>query len=191
MSLWGNKDLVGNAGTVAINLSTNVVTGTGTTFNTSGFEVTEGDILVVGAGATFGHAVISSVSSNTVASIASTQFLIPHPTAGTIAGATYFVTQRPISTLGGIFAAPESKTTGFSTSPVFTGVFGVDTTETGIARTTTVGDKVGAFGVAHAGWVGVTTYIDTHGNLRVKSETLVAGSMISGDAADDTRFPDS
>jgi len=191
MSLWGNKDLVGNAGTVAINLSTNVVTGTGTTFSTSGFEVTEGDVIVVGAGATYGHAVISSVTSNTVASIASTQFLIAHPTTGIITAATYFVTQRPISTLGGIFAAPESKTTGFSTSPVFTGVFGVDTTETGIARTTTVGSKEGAFGVAHAGWVGVTTYIDTHGNLRVKSETLVAGSMISGDAADDTRFPDS
>jgi len=192
MSLWGNKDLVGNGGTITINLSTEVVTGTGTTFNTSGFEVTEGDMLVVGAGATFGHAVISSVTSNTVASIASTQFLVPHPTTGLIpAGTAYFITQRPLSTLGGIFAAPESKTTGFSTSPVFTGVFGVDVTETTVARTTTVGSKAGAFGVAHAGWVGVTTYIDTHGNLRVKSETLVAGSMISGDAADDTRFPDS
>jgi len=186
MSLWGNKDLVGNAGTVAINLSTNVVTGTGTTFNTSGFEVTEGDVLVVGAGATFGHAVISSVTSNTVASIASTQFLIPHPTTGLIpAGTAYFITQKPISTLGGAFGAPDVKSDRTSA------VFGVDTTETGIARVTTVGGKAGAFGVSHAGWVGVTTYVDTHGNLRVKSETLVAGSMISGDAADDTRFPDS
>ena len=32
--------------------------------------------------------------------------------------------------------------------------------------------------LSHAGWVGVTTYIDTHGNLRVKSETLVAASGI-------------
>ena len=31
-----------------------------------------------------------------------------------------------------------------------------------------------AFEVDHAGWVGVTTYIDTHGNLRVKKEVLVA-----------------
>ena len=30
------------------------------------------------------------------------------------------------------------------------------------------------FEVDHAGWVGVTTYIDTHGNLRVKKEVLVA-----------------
>ena len=29
-----------------------------------------------------------------------------------------------------------------------------------------------------AGWVGVTTYIEQHGNLRVKSETLVAMSGI-------------
>ena len=30
-----------------------------------------------------------------------------------------------------------------------------------------------------AGWVGVTTYIDTHGNLRVKKEILVAMSGIT------------
>ena len=79
MSLWGSKDLVGQAGTIAINLSTEAVTGSGTTFNTSGFEVTEGDVIVVGAGATYGQAVISSVSSDTAATIASTQFLIPDP----------------------------------------------------------------------------------------------------------------
>ena len=33
----------------------------------------------------------------------------------------------------------------------------------------------GQFKPAHSGWVGITTYVDTHGNLRVKSETLVAG----------------
>jgi len=188
MALWGNKDLVGNGGTITINLSTEVVTGSGTTFNTSGFEVTEGDVLVVGAGATFGHAVISSVTSDTVAAIASTQFLIPHPTTGLIpAGTAYFITQRPISTLGGGFGAPDAK----SNPTRFSSVFGVDVTEAGVARVTTVGGKAGAFGVSHAGWVGVTTYVDNHGNFRVKSETLVAGSMISGDAADDTRFPDS
>ncbi len=38
---------------------------------------------------------------------------------------------------------------------------------------------VGYSGYAHAGWVGVTTYIDCQGNFRVKSETLVAMSGIS------------
>jgi len=36
-----------------------------------------------------------------------------------------------------------------------------------------------AYQVTHAGWVGVTTYIDTHGNLRVKNETFVAMSGIT------------
>ena len=36
-----------------------------------------------------------------------------------------------------------------------------------------------AYQGADQGWVGVTTYIDMHGNLRVKKETLVAMSGIS------------
>ena len=186
MSLWGNKDLVGQAGTVTINLSTEAITGTGTTFSTTGFEVSEGDIIVVGAGATYGHAVISSVSSNTAASIATTQYLIPHPTTGLISGASYFVTQRPISSIeDSVYKAPDAKTGRYAS------VFGVDTTEARVAGVTTVGGKSAAYSVAHAGWVGVTTYVDAHGNFRVKSETLVAGSMITGDAVDDTRYPDS
>ena len=41
----------------------------------------------------------------------------------------------------------------------------------GAGVTASAGSK---FEVDHAGWVGVTTYIDTHGNLRVKKEVLVA-----------------
>ena len=54
-----------------------------------------------------------------------------------------------------------------------------------------------AFATAHAGWVGVTTYVDAHGNLRVKSEVLVAmgadstgSGGITNDADDDTKYPD-
>ena len=36
----------------------------------------------------------------------------------------------------------------------------------------------GSYHVGHQGWVGVTTYIDMHGTLRVKSEVLVAMSGI-------------
>ncbi len=39
--------------------------------------------------------------------------------------------------------------------------------------------------------VGIQTYTDMHGNLRVKTETLVASSSIEGDAADDVKFEDS
>ena len=185
MALWGNKDSLSNlTGTITINLSTKVVTGSGTTFVTAG--IATGDIIVVGSGATYGQAVVSGVTSATQLSIGSTQFLIPHPTLNTIAGAGYTATQKPKSTLeGGQYGAPDVKSNRFSA------VFGVDTTEAGVARTTTVGGKVGAYGVTHAGWVGIVTYVDTHGNFRVKSETLVAFSGISSDAQDDTRFPDS
>jgi hypothetical protein len=183
MSLWGNKDLVGNAGTVVINLSTEAITGTATTFSTAGFVVTEGDVIVVGAGATYGHAVISAVTSNTAASVATTQYLIPDPTTHTIAGASYFVTQMPISSIEDVcYQAPDAKT-GRTAS-----VFGIDTTEQAVANAAS-GDAR-KYAPAHAGWVGVTTYVDAHGNFRVKTETLVAGSSITGDAADDAKYPD-
>ena len=70
-------------------------------------------------------------------------------------------------------------------------IYGVDVTETGVARGNTVGGKAGAYSVAHAGWVGIHTYVDAHGNFRVKSETLVAFSSLSGDQSDDARFADS
>lgn len=185
MSLWGNKDSLSNlTGTITINLSAKTITGSGTTFVTAG--IATGDIVVVGAGATYGQAVVSGITSATLISIASTQFLIPHPTLNTIAGAGYTVTQKPKFTLeDGQYNAPDAKSNRFSA------VFGVDTTEATVAAGRTVGGKNAAYAVAHAGWVGVTTYVDTHGNFRVKSETLVAGSTITNDAQDDARFADS
>lgn len=50
-------------------------------------------------------------------------------------------------------------------------VYGISTTSNNVA--------VGYSGFAHQGWVGVTTYRDMHGNLRVKTETLVAMSGIT------------
>ena len=61
MSLWGNKDLIAESGTITINTSTGVITGSSTTFTTAG--VAEGDVIVVGAGATYGYGVIDSVKS--------------------------------------------------------------------------------------------------------------------------------
>ena len=43
----------------------------------------------------------------------------------------------------------------------------------------TATENTGAYKVDHVGWVGVTTYIDMHGTLRVKKETLVAMSGIT------------
>ena len=61
-------------------------------------------------------------------------------------------------------------------------VYGVDATEMGNAQTT-------AYQGTHAGWVGIATHMDMHGNLRVKQEVLVAMGSITGDQAnDDTLF---
>ena len=185
MALWGKKDSLSNlTGTITIDLVNETVTGSGTTFVTAG--ISTGDILVVGAGATYGQAVITGITSATVLSIGSTQFLTGIGTIGPGAtvGVAYTVTQKPKYTLeDGQYFAPEVKSNRFSA------VFGVDSGEVGVAAATTVGGKNAAYAVAHSGWVGVTTYIDCHGNLRVKSEVLVAIG-ITNDAADDARFPD-
>jgi len=182
MALWGNKDSVYSAGTVDVNLGTNTVTGTSgvVTFTSA---VSEGDVITVGAGATYGYAVITGVTSTTL-SIASTAGFVSG--LSTVSGSTYNISEEPIYTLGdSIYRAPESKTVGYSTNPVFTGVFGIDEIEVGVAATT-------AYAVGHSGWVGVTTYIDCHGSLRVKHEVLVAGGILTTtDADDDALFPDS
>ena len=189
MSLWGNKDSFssGLTGTITINLSTEVVTGSGTTFVTAG--ISTGDILVIGVGATYGQAVITGVTSATQLSIGSTQFITG--IAGTVGpgvtvGVAYTVTQKPKYTLeDGQYFAPDVKSNRFST------VVGLSTIEATVAAGRTVGGKNAAYAVAHAGWVGITTYVDNHGNFRVKAETLVAGSSITGDADDDSRYPES
>ena len=184
MSLWGNKDSVYSDGTIAVNLGTNTVTGTVgvVTFSTAGIKT--GDVITVGTGATYGYAIITGFTSTTL-SIANTANFVSGLTT-VAAGAAYNISEEPIYTLGdSTYRAPESKTVGYSTSPVFTGVFGVDSIEVGVAATT-------AYAVPHSGWVGIMTYVDTHGNLRVKSEVLVAGGILTTtDANDDALFPDS
>lgn len=183
MALWGNKDSLSNlTGTITINLANETVIGTGTTFVTAG--ISAGDVLVVGAGATYGQAVVTGITSARMLSIGSTQFLIPNPGTGTIVGAAYTVTQKPKYTLeDGQYFAPDAKSNRFSA------VFGVDQTEQQVVDVATGNAR--KYAAPHAGWVGVTTYTDMHGNLRVKTETLVANSTITNDAADDAIYPDS
>jgi hypothetical protein len=126
MALWGNKDLVYNEGTVQVNLGTSTAQVTGTagvvTFTTSG--ISTGDVITVGAGATYGYAIITGFTSTTI-SIASTAGFVSG--LSTVPSTTYAISQEPLYVLGDShYRAPESKTVGFSTSPVFTGVFGVD-----------------------------------------------------------------
>ena len=186
MALWGNKDLVTQAGTIGIAWTNGLVTGNTTTFDADG--VSAGDVIVVGAGATFGYAIVDSVAGDTELTIVDTAGLVD-PAADVPAGASYVITQEPLYTVkDSTYRAPEYKSVGYSTDPVFTGVFGVDKTEVSIANTAT-GDAR-QYAPTHAGWVGVTTYIDCHGTLRVKSETLVAmGSIANDNAEDDPEYP--
>ena len=174
MSLWGNKELVANAGTVAIDLSTGVIIGSGTTFDTTGYKAKVGDVIVVGTGATNGYGVISSVTSNTVASVATTQYLIASSGVSTVtAGAAYYISEMPVYTMEDpMLAAPEAKSVDGVLQKTDV-IYGVDAGEqttanaaSGVAR---------KYAAPHAGWVGVTTYNNWDGTMRVKTETLVAG----------------
>jgi hypothetical protein len=197
MALWGNKDLVYGDGTVA-----------GATFNTAG--ISTGNVITVGSGATFGYAVISAVDDATTLSISNTNGFVTGITT-IAAGASYAISAEPGYAVYQ-YVAPEAKAAGDATQTAPDGytklntssVFGVDTAEAqaiNSASGKTAEQK--QYSPAHAGWVGITTYIDTHGRLRVKSETLVAmgkdtagNGGIQNDAdgsilADDTQFPDS
>lgn len=183
MALWGKADSIYSPGTVTLNYSTKVITGSGTSF----LAATVGSVISIGVGATYGQAVISAITSNTQISIATTQYL----SGSAIAGIAYTMSQKPVYTL-------EDKNYDInqtSSSGLTNYVEGVDEFEAAALKYT--GSK---YAVAHAGWVGVHTYVDMHGNLRVKSETLVAMSGIStldsatyttfGDANDDSTLPD-
>ena len=52
-------------------------------------------------------------------------------------------------------------------------IFGVDVDEQAAAR-----EDKSQYRPAHAGWVGIQTYTDNHGNQRVKTEVFVAMSGI-------------
>ena len=67
-------------------------------------------------------------------------------------------------------------------------VYGVDIVEQKEANDASGNAR--KFAPAHAGYVGITSYTDMHGNLRVKTEVLVASSSITGDASDDQIYPE-
>ena len=167
MSLWGNNDNLESSGTVSLDYSTKVVTGTGTTFGTVGFGVT-GDVIrfgVRGGGGTyFGDAVIASITSATSITIGSTAGL----SGAAISGAQYKLSELPSSTVGDFSFSENTKNSGYDKI-----VYGISST------TSNAYDGVNsAFRTSGAGWVGVTTYLNHDGTLRVKSEVLVAASGI-------------
>ena len=163
MALWGNNDAVGSGGTVSLNYATGVVTGTGTTFGNTG-AAKEGDVIRFGdrSGTYFGDAVIKSIASTTSLTIGSTAGL----SGAAIGGTSFTVSELPKYTIG------DSKYSEASYGTEDSFVYGVS--DEGMTATTGT-----SYHLTHEGWVGVTTYNDNAGNLRVKSEVLVAMSGIT------------
>ena len=166
MALWGTKDTVYSTGNVNVNVTTGVVTKqSGSIAWTSGNGVKVGQVITVDGTS---EGVIESIDSATQLTIG-TEYL----PSSNISNKGYEIREKPISTL-------------FDTNYGAGEIFGVDTAEQAAAR-----DDNSQYRPAHAGWVGITSYTDMHGNQRVKTEVLVAGSSISGDSTDDTILPDS
>ena len=122
-----------------------VVTGSGTTFSASGL-VAAGQVITMGA---YGSGVIKSVDSDTQLTLDSPAGL----TAGSGLTQAFNIGESPK------YLVKDAAYAGNQ-------VFGADPTEVGVARG-------GIYEVAHAGWVGIKTYTDAHGNTRTKTEVLL------------------
>ena len=168
MALWGKSDLVYNSGKVNLHYAEKEIRKHSGTVDFVAAGVKAGDVIAVGAGRTVGQAVVASVVGVHTVSIASTQFLTYVP-ANTVTDLDYYINQKPVSSL---------EDTQYSSLPAYGDgtpghdALGIDDSE--IA--TSEGDHA-----QHAGWVGIVTYIDAHGNYRQKAETLVAMSGIIND----------
>ena len=164
MALWGNKDNVTSAGTVSLNYSTGVVTGNASCKFGDAGSAQEGDVIrFTKGGVYFGDAVIKSIASNTSLTIGSTAGL----SGAAISGSDFTVSQLPKYTIG------DSSFSEANPDGADEYVFGV----------ADAGISTGTVYETGAGWVGVQTYMDTNGSLRVKKEILVAMSGISTENA--------
>jgi len=171
MALWGNNDnvLTASAGIITASGFNGEVLGTGTTFT----NYTVGQTLTLGVGQTAGFGVIKSITSDTELQMHDDLGGSLDELVQTYTGSTdsFIVGDRPISATSDPNFAPTSSNAqrGYTSK-----VYGVNKD---IQQARQAADS--QYTPTHAGWVGVTTYVDTHGNLRVKSETLVAMSGIS------------
>ena len=174
MALWSNNDAVPGLATARYTVAANAaadgtctVTGTGSSFGLDGCAGigtvirfgadARGRTINVGAGHTyFGDAVIVAVANSESITIASTSGL----------------SQVGFTTSARFTTCPQSGVT--DTVYQEKGVTDRDSVVYGISTAIS-----GSYHVPHQGWVGVTTYVDMHGTLRVKSEGLVAMSGIT------------
>ena len=170
MPLWGTKDTVYSTGKVNVSAAGVVTKQSGSIAWTAGNGVKVGQVVTIATdGAGPGQGIIKSIDSATQITLDPERLDLP----GAFTSVDYEVRESPIAEVkGGTYSVGQ--------------VFGVSTAE----QTETVDDS-SQYHPAHSGWVGISTHMDMHGNLRVKTEVLVANSTISGDSTDDTILPDS
>ena len=160
MPLWGIKDTVYSTGKVNVTTA-----GVVTKHSGAGLDFTASckvGMVVTLADDGAGQGVIKSIDSATQLTL--TNLDLP----GAFTNVDYEIRETPVAEVkGGSFAVNQ--------------VFGVSVAE----QQETVDDN-SQYHPAHSGWVGISTHMDMHGNLRVKTETLVALNITSADQSDDT-----
>jgi hypothetical protein len=162
MSDWGNKDSKTVAGSIVVTAANSTVVGSGTTL--TNFAV--GDFLNVGKN----DYVFTAIANATVATVKSAT---GSAIVGAASNSAYVVSEKPMHIT-------------YSMNIDAGNVYGVDTTEMAFANT---GSGEEAHAVPHAGWVKRTAGSGGRAG-RFHYEVLVAGSSITGDAADDTVLPE-
>ena len=171
MALWGTKDTVYSTGKVNCTTAGVLTKESGSIAWTSGNGVKVGQVVTLATdGAGVGEGVIDSITSATAIQL--TNLNLP----GAFTDVDYEIREKPVYTVQDSHHDASK-------------IYGVDTTEQSVANAASGNAR--KYAPPHAGWVGITTYNDNAGNLRVKHEVLVAGSTISADSGDDTLLPDS
>ena len=171
MALWGDRD---NYQSVAVGVATVGLTTNNIEIQPGPFASglgTGSPFITLGLGGTCGFAQIVSVASTTNVGIATTSALIFDAT-GAISGVAYSLSEAPlyldedplaVAPLGSESTISTSRYVAAGSTAMVVGYQGLAT---------------GAYRPAHAGWVGIQTYTDNHGNQRVKTEVFVAMSGI-------------
>ena len=160
MSLWGTKDTVYSTGKVNCTTAGVLTKQSGSIAFTAGNGVKVGQVVTLATdGAGPGQGIIKSIDSTTQLTL--TNLDLP----GAFTNVDYEIRETPVAEVnGGTFGINE--------------IFGVDNAEITVANAASGNAR--KFAPPHSGWVGITSYTDMHGNLRVKTEVLVASSSITG-----------
>ena len=201
MALWGNNDSKATKGADGgVGLVTNfnynasahgydalTLFGSNTQWGETG-HAGEGDVIRIGrrgAGITkyMGDVVVVSVATTMRVSVASSASLVgtavTNMSDSKFLGTSFTVSEMPIFATqdlqGDRYRNTNSSGTATAAPSSDSLVYGISTAASGQAQAT----STSAYYNTNEGWVGITTYLDNGGNLRVKSEILVAMSGIA------------